>query len=112
MKSSWNRKKTTVRNRKKPPENCRFGTETGGLGTGTGTVTAKHPRGSVLVQQFLKPESAVPNRNRRFLNRGHLYLRPPLGVPFHGGTSFKKYLKKWVKKISGMEVSLVYITLK
>ena len=44
-------------------KNCQFGTETGGFGTGT--VTVEHPCGSVPIQQF-------QNRNRRFLNRGHL----------------------------------------
>ena len=60
---------------KKLPENCRFQTETKTGGFGTGSVTAKHPRGFVPVQQFPKPEPAVPNRNRWFLNCGHLYLK-------------------------------------
>ena len=54
-------------------KNRQFGTETETSGFGTGTVTAKHPGGSVPIQKFLKLEPAVPNRNRRFMNRGHLY---------------------------------------
>ena len=52
-----------MKNRKKPPENHRFGTktETGDFGT----ATAKHPRG---------PEPTILNRNYRFLNRELLYL--------------------------------------
>ena len=67
-----------MKNRKKSPENRQFGTETETGGFGTGTVTAKHPRGSVPVHQFPKSEPAVPNRNHRFLNRGHLYIRQDL----------------------------------
>ena len=52
----------------------RFRTETKTGDFGTRIVTAKHPRGLIPVKQFLKPEPAVPNHNRRFLNREHLYI--------------------------------------
>ena len=36
-------------------------------------------------------------------------LRLPLRVLFKGGTDFKKCKEKWMDKVSGIDVSLIYI---
>ena len=61
-------------NRYEPSKNRRFRTETETAGFRTETETVKQTHGSVSVPvpYFPKPEPTVPNRNRRFMNRGQV----------------------------------------